>query len=141
MVVSNDFDRKVTGYNIYEMPYAWFLSTPVPAVITLSAGPGEVLAIMVVKWTGSNTNYNASTNIKIFIDGFDYYYGTLRDLLLGNLAYEFHGQFSSNSLSPSGYVTSSFRLKLTYDSSCVITVTPGTGLNDGFVVVHARHGG
>jgi len=139
--MTNDFDRKVTGYNIYKHAYGWFISgLQDPVTLNMAAGPGEILAILVHRTTGTDADFHVHATITITIDTLLYYIGAWCSLLEGNLNYNFLGQFASNNLNDTFTRSSQqFRLKIPYNQTASVTFT-ANGYNDGFISVLYRCG-
>lgn len=140
--MAQDFDRKVTGYNIFKLLSGWFIpGLQNPVVLNLAAGPGEILGIIVLKNYGTDANFHTDANIKIMIDGSQYVWSAWSALLTCNLAYDFFGTIASNHISPlAPFASSDLRVKIPYDQTAQVTFTGGANTN-GQVMIYYRIGG
>ncbi len=132
--------RRVIGYPFPVINGASYnLAAGASCNISLPTGPGELLGISVNHYGGVFADF-ALLSISIVVDGVVYYNGLWSDLLLINTFYDVHGLFSTND-NGSGFGSSSFAVKIPYESTFVVTFTNGgAGACVYYATLYARTG-
>jgi hypothetical protein len=140
-MVLNEFPRKVTGYNLYKVSHSTF-AYPTPQADTgLITGPGELLGIVWWKETGTPSAWHNGAFLSLAINGTSYFYDWLCNLLLGNLASDFHGLIASNQIETTySHNITSWRMKLPFDQSMRVGLGCGIAMSGHMIVFYRLAG-